>query len=81
MSFINQKSFDITQEEQNKLRLTSFITVKTNRQRGFGITKEKYNEACFIKHASSKRSNEIMQGEGVAQVIKCKWRCYPCDIL
>jgi hypothetical protein len=21
------------------------------------------------------------QGEGVTQVIKYKWRCYPCDIL
>jgi hypothetical protein len=80
-SFINQKSFRMTQEERSKLRLTSFITVKTSRQRGFHITKGKYNEACFVKQASSRRSNETMQGEGVAQVIKYNWRCYPCDIL
>jgi hypothetical protein len=51
------------------------------RQSGFGITKRKYNEAHFIKQASSQRSNETMQGDGVAQVIQYKSRCYPHDIL
>jgi hypothetical protein len=36
------------------------------RQRGFDTRKRKYNEARFIKQASSRRSNETMQGEGVA---------------
>jgi hypothetical protein len=54
---------------------------ETGRQRGFNTTKRKYNEARFINLASSWRSNEIMQGEGVAQAIKYKLRCYPCDIL
>jgi hypothetical protein len=42
-------------------------------KRGFSITKRKYNEARFIKQTSSRRNNETMQGEGVAQVIKYKW--------
>jgi hypothetical protein len=54
---------------------------ETGRQRDFGITKRKYNDARFIKQASSRRNNKTMQGEGVVQVIKYKWRCYPCDIL
>jgi hypothetical protein len=54
---------------------------ETGGQRGLSIMKGKYNEVRFIKQASSRRSNKIMQGEGVAQVIKYKWRCYPCDIL
>jgi hypothetical protein len=51
------------------------------RQRGFGITKRKYNEACFIKQALSRRNNKTMLGQGVSQVIKYNWRCCPCDIL
>ena len=51
------------------------------RQRGFRITERKYNEARFIKQASSQWNNETMQGEGVAQVIKYKWQCCPCNIL
>jgi hypothetical protein len=43
--------------------------------------KRKYNEARFIKQASSQQNNETMEGEGVAQVIKYKWRCFPHDIL
>jgi hypothetical protein len=38
---------------------------ETSSQRGFGIAKRKYNEACIIKQASSRRNNEAMQGEGV----------------
>jgi hypothetical protein len=46
---------------------------ETGRQHGFGITQRKYNEARFVKQASSRRNNETMQGEGDAQVIKYKW--------